>query len=156
MQEEKDTFGMADEDWDIYRGIQKDGGLSEEEDEDEQNLIELEEQIAEMDPRFSNLVYNTTSQPTAEDYQIRLWADRFKGAEILFQPSIIGLENAGLSEILDNILKFLSKEQKIKMLSYVLLMGGNSQIQGFDKRILAELTMLNPSDTRINVVKSYD
>ncbi len=30
---DKDTFGMADEDWDIYRGIQKDNYSEEEEDD---------------------------------------------------------------------------------------------------------------------------
>jgi len=68
-------------------------------------LTELEEKIAEMDPKFSNLIYNTAHQPTAEDYQIRLWSDRYKGSEILFQPSIVGLENAGISEILENIMQ---------------------------------------------------
>ena len=37
-----DDFGMADEDWDIYREIQKDG-FSEEEEEDQGNLAELED-----------------------------------------------------------------------------------------------------------------
>ena len=31
--EEDDNFGMADEDWDIYRGIQKDGYSEDEEDD---------------------------------------------------------------------------------------------------------------------------
>ena len=42
---------MADEDWDIYREIQKDG-FSEEEAEDQGELAELEDQIADMDPKF--------------------------------------------------------------------------------------------------------
>ena len=58
---------MADEDWDIYRGIQRDG-YSEDEEDDQQALAELEEQIAEMDPKFSNLLYNTNHMPTAEDF----------------------------------------------------------------------------------------
>ena len=37
-----DDFGMADEDWDIYREIQKDG-FSEEEEEDQGSLAELED-----------------------------------------------------------------------------------------------------------------
>jgi hypothetical protein len=42
--------------------------------------------------------------PTAEDFQIRLWADRYRGSEILFQPSIVGLETEGISEVLENLL----------------------------------------------------
>ena len=44
----------------------------------------MEEQIADLDPKFANLLYNTSTQPTAEDYQIRLWTDRYRGTEILF------------------------------------------------------------------------
>ena len=109
-----------------------------------------------MDPKFSNLLYNTHHQPTAEDFQIRLWADRYKGSEILFQPSIVGLENAGLSEILENIMHTMSKDQKNAILSYVHLTGGNTKVEGFDKRIESELRMMNSVGTNINVVRAYD
>ncbi|CDW79283.1 actin-related protein 5 [Stylonychia lemnae] len=153
--DESDNFGAADEDWDIYRGIQKDG-YSEDEEDDQQVLNELEEQIADLDPKFSNLLYNTSAQPTAEDYQIRLWSDRYRGTEILFQPSIVGLENAGLGEILENIMNGLNNEQKAKILSHVLLTGGNTQVPNFERRIEAELRMINKAGLKINVVKSYD
>ena len=65
--DDHDMFGAADEDWDVYRGIQKDG-YSEDEEDDQQALNELEEQIADLDPKFANLIYNTSKQPTAEDY----------------------------------------------------------------------------------------
>lgn len=58
---------MADEDWDIYREIQKDG-FSEEEEEDQTNLAELEDQIADLDPKFQLLLYSTKKMPTAEDF----------------------------------------------------------------------------------------
>jgi hypothetical protein len=37
-----DDFGITDEDWDVYREIQKDG-FSEDEEEDQNNLAELED-----------------------------------------------------------------------------------------------------------------
>jgi hypothetical protein len=40
--ENDDNFGAADEDWDVYRGIAKDG-FSDEEEDDQQALNELEE-----------------------------------------------------------------------------------------------------------------
>jgi hypothetical protein len=43
----------------VYRGIAKDG-YSEDEEEDQQALNELEEQIADLDPKFANLLYNTS------------------------------------------------------------------------------------------------
>ena len=46
-----DDFGMQDEDWNIYREIQKDG-FSEDEEQDQADLGELEDQIADLDPKF--------------------------------------------------------------------------------------------------------
>jgi len=61
-----------------------------------------------MDPKFTLLMYSTNKMPTEEDFQLRLWSDRYKGSEILFQPSIVGLENAGLSEIFENFMAMTS------------------------------------------------
>lgn len=116
----------------------------------------MEEQIAEIDPKFANLIYNTSKQPTAEDYQIRLWSDRYRGSEILFQPSIVGMENAGLSEILENILSPVSQAIREKILRCVFITGGHTKVPGFDKRIKQELTMINRAGTPINIVKCFD
>lgn len=62
-----DDFGMEDGDWDVYRMIQKDG-YSEDEENDQADLAEVEDQIADMDPKFSILLYSTNKMPTAEDY----------------------------------------------------------------------------------------
>jgi actin-related protein 5 len=95
--------------------------------------------------------------PTEEDFQIKLGTDRYKGSEILFQPSIVGLECESLPEILENILFHYAKQnQKQKLLDFVLLSGGNTLVQGFDARVKQELVMLNPSQTPINVVRAFD
>ena len=44
----EDTFGMKDEDWDVYRGINK-VNVNEEEEEDNNLLNEVETQIIEFD-----------------------------------------------------------------------------------------------------------
>lgn len=62
-----DNFGQDDDDWDVYREIQKDG-LSEDEEDEQNNLNELEEQIAGMDPKFGLLMYNSTKMPSEEDF----------------------------------------------------------------------------------------
>ena len=48
----EDTFGKSDADWEIYRGISKDV-LSEEEDEYQQQLGDLEELISAADPSMN-------------------------------------------------------------------------------------------------------
>jgi len=62
-----DDFGVTDEDWDVYREIQKDG-FSEDEEDDQNNLAELEDQISEMDPKFSLLLFSSKKMPTSEDF----------------------------------------------------------------------------------------
>ena len=126
-----------------------------------------------MDPKFQLLLYSTNKMPTAEDFQIRLWTDKFRGTEILYQPSIVGLESVGLSEIFETTLNFfgradarfrpqnpkdeiLCRDYRREMLSYVLLTGGNTLVPNFDNRIRQELRMLNPPEMPINVVKSFD
>jgi hypothetical protein len=45
-----------------------------------------------------------------------LWTDRYRGTEILFQPSILGMENAGLSEILEHVMNPLTQAQREQIL----------------------------------------
>ena len=124
-----DNFGQDDDDWDVYREIQKDDGGSEEEEENQVTLNELEDQIAEMDPKFGVLLYNSTKMPTEQDYQIRLSTERYRGSEILFQPSIVGLECEGIPEIFDNLSHQIGDcEARNKMLDFVLLSGGNTLV----------------------------
>ena len=69
--------------------------------------------------------------PTEEDFQVRMQVDQFRTNEILFDPSIIGVENAGISECLEIISKHVSDKEKRKLLQYVFLTGGNTKIKGF-------------------------
>ena len=108
-----DDFGMEDEDWDVYREIQKDG-FSEDEEDDQDNLAALEDQIAELDPKFNMLLYSTNKMPTADDFQVRLWTDRYRGSEILYQPSIVGLESEGIQEILENTLNYFGRPRGLR------------------------------------------
>ena len=90
MAQKKDTtddnFGVDDDDWNVYRDIQKDR-FSEDDDDDHAALTEVEEKIAELDADFNLMLYQQGGgqrPQNAEDYQIRLWSDRYKGAELLF------------------------------------------------------------------------
>ena len=124
-QEEKanqapDNFGADDDDWDVYREVRRGDQNSEEEAEDQVALQELEDQIAEMDPKFGLLLYSSTKAPTESDYQVRLQTERYRGSEILFQPSIVGLESEGITEILENIITQLgSCAERLELLSNI-------------------------------------
>lgn len=155
LDQSKDTFGMDDNDWNVYKDIQK-NNFSEDEEDDQQLLNDLEEKLTELDSEFNQILYQVGpsghQRPVqAEDFQIRLWADRYRGSEILFQPSIVGLECAGLTEAIETIFSQLSRDQLKRMLGNVVILGGNSKVPGFDSRIEKELRMMTPSDLQINI-----
>jgi len=151
----EDMFGANDQDWDMYKDIQKDGFIKDEED-DQQELLDIEDQIAEIDPSFNLLLYQAgqagNRPSTEEDFQIRLWADRYKGSEVLFQPSLIGSDCAGVSESLETIFNQLSRSQIKQMMENVVILGGNSMVAGFDRRIKSELVMLGNYQDQLNIL----
>ena len=154
---EEDDFGINDEDWQVYKTIAKPGYEEDDEEEDLQALDEINEKIAEVDPNFRCLYHEAEQKELgAEDFQLRLSTDRFRGAEILFQPSIIGNEYAGLTEVLENTFHLYQEDQRQQLSSFVLLTGGNMKIHYIDQRIKAELQMMRPQGSILNVVKAFD
>lgn len=49
---------MDDNDWNVYKDIQK-NNFSEDEEDDQQLLNEIEEKLTELDPDFSMILYET-------------------------------------------------------------------------------------------------
>nr|CAD7455240.1 unnamed protein product [Timema tahoe] len=84
-----DNFGMRDEDWDVYKVINKECGDSDS--DEEQKLLELEEVLRRNDPEFegSALGRASSSADTAETYQLHVGIERIRAPEILFQPSMV-------------------------------------------------------------------
>ena len=69
-------------------------------------------------------------------------AQQIRAAEILFQPSMIGVEGDGLSScIRSSISKCASNEQLSvdEMFSHILLTGGSSRFKGLSDRLKKEL-----------------
>jgi hypothetical protein len=109
-----DDFGLNDEDWEIYRGIGR-HNISEDEEEDQNQLNEIEAQIMEMDSNYYkyNENYININNNSLLNKYLFLGVDQFRGNELIFRPEIIGVDQAGIIEIILNILKLMNlKEQK--------------------------------------------
>ena len=52
-------------------------------------------------------------------------------------------------------MKLLLKEEKARILSNIIIQGGNSLVPGFDQRIKRELITLNTFDANINIVNEW-
>lgn len=166
----EDTFGARDEDWQLYKMMSRD--YDDEDDsfeEDEAELARVTTRLQEIDQTF---VAKTDMEPlpgtlelpwlrplTAEDYTVTLGVERFRCPEILFQPSMIGIDQAGLDEMAGVSLRRLSTkdaELKNRMCNSILILGGSSLFPGLDSRLEAGIRKIRPYLSPLKVVRSLD
>lgn len=79
-----------------------------------------------------------------------------QAVEILFQPSMVGFEEAGLSEILENVFSCYPENVQNELAKNVFITGGNTSYPGFKERIESELMKMRPFNSLINVTMSND
>lgn len=129
---EEDTFGQDDDDWAIYREISREDE-SDEEEEIMSELNQYESLLLQYDPDFlPEHAYENMSSPTntlmhllsrgvyppydpldmEQSYQLHVNVERSRVPEVLFQPSIIGLDQAGLVETVNDIVKTFDINQR--------------------------------------------
>lgn len=174
-----DTFGADDADWSVYRTIATGEGSDDEEEEDlNKNLKEIEGQLLKYDPTFTEdstreaqtdwtkstlhaflhgpYPYDPESQ--REVNQLHLNVERIRVPEVVFQPTIAGLEQAGIVEIASNILteRLADSPYRDDVLKDIFLTGGNTMFQGFEERLRNELRAVLPAEQQTRVRKAGD
>ncbi|CAN6640663.1 actin-related protein 5 [Trichomonascus vanleenenianus] len=173
-----DTFGANDEDWMVYRDITKE--VDSEAEEDEQRLVEkLHQQLNEHDPEFRIDEYAREAgaidwrdsvinmflrgprefdhESQAQAHQIHLNVERIRVPEVMFQPSIAGIDQAGIMEIADDIIlrRFPGGiTQHSDLTQNIFLTGGLANFEDFDARVHRELRALLPVGTPIKVTRA--
>ena len=86
-----------------------------------------------------------------EWYQLHLATEQIRISEILFQPSIIGHEQAGISETIEFILKKFSPSIQQKLVSNVFLTGSLARLPGIKARLEKDLKEMRPFESTFNV-----
>lgn len=172
-----DNFGADDADWGVYRTV-ADGSDDEEEEDPSAMIKSVEAELLKYDPEFTenhtleaqsdwtkSLVHAFLRGPYPFDpesqrdiHQIHLNVERIRVPEVVFQPSIAGIDQAGIAEIAADIvnLRFSSPEDQKKLLSDVFLTGGNTLFQGFDERFRKELRGLLPVEAELKMRRATD
>lgn len=151
----EDTFGQNDDDWMVYRSINKDAGDSDSEKEQEE-LNELENLLKKHDPDFSKRFGGKpeTAVDWAEYYQLHLGVERIRVPEIVYQPSLLGIEQAGISETIDFILNHYSTDLQTALVQNVFVTGGNTKFPNFQERLERELLAIRPFQSTFRVFKA--
>ncbi|CAM1511348.1 Fc.00g088610.m01.CDS01 [Cosmosporella sp. VM-42] len=173
-----DNFGANDDDWGVYRQIAV-GDNSDDEQEEEDlhsSLKNLEQDLLRYDPDFDyehtheaqsdwskSLLHAFTRGPRpfdassqAELNQIHLNVERIRVPEVVFRPSIAGVDQAGIVEIAGDILtqRLAGMPARDDFLRDIFLTGGNTLFQNFDERVRDGLRALLPADSPLVVRKA--
>lgn len=82
---------------------------------------------------------------------IALGAERFRAPEILFHPSIVGLEYPGIHELLAYSINRADLDLRMTLFSQIVLSGGSTTFTGFGERLLNEVRKLAPKDIKIRI-----
>ncbi|XP_043213325.1 actin-related protein 5-like [Amphibalanus amphitrite] len=135
-----DTFGARDEDWDVYKAINVDGGDSDSE-ADAEELTEVEGRLRQLAP---DLAWCQPAAGGAQPHQIQLGTEPLQTAEILFQPSMLGLDQAGLAETIQFVLSKYPAESQQRLAGNVFVTGGVSNVPGLRQRLEHELRQMRP------------
>jgi centractin len=83
--------------------------------------------------------------------KLQLGAERFRAPEVLFQPSLIGSECPGVSELLHQTVMAADMDLRKTLFGAVVLSGGSTLFPGFGDRLLNDLRKLAPADMKIKI-----
>ena len=174
-----DNFGANDDDWGVYRQIATGEGSDDEEEEDlGMSLKTLEAELLKYDPDFTDqhtfdaqtdwtksLVHAFLRGPRpfdpksqAEAYQIHLNVERIRVPEVIFQPSIAGVDQAGIIEIAADILthRLNGVGNPGDFLKDIFLTGGSSLFKNFDERLRDGLRAALLADSPLVIRRASD
>lgn len=87
----------------------------------------------------------------AEYHQLFLGTERIRAPEIVFQPSLIGEDQAGVAETMQYVLERYPKEQQAILVQNVFLTGGNTMYPGLKARVQKELLEMRPFQSSFQV-----
>ena len=175
-----DDFGANDEDWGVYRTVATEPASDDEEPEEdpiaalravESELLQFDSDFSEKDTleaqndwtkslmhAFLRGARPSDPESQREANQIHLNVERIRVPEVVFQPGIAGVDQAGLVEIIEGIVmsRFSDSVQQKALLKDVFLTGGNTSFQSFEERLAGELRAVLPSDFPTHVRKASD
>ncbi|KAH7386176.1 hypothetical protein BKA64DRAFT_135419 [Cadophora sp. MPI-SDFR-AT-0126] len=174
-----DNFGANDDDWGVYRQIATGDGSDDEEEEDlGVTLKTLEADLLKYDPDFTDqhtldaqtdwtksLMHAFLRGPRpfdmksqGEAHQLHLNVERIRVPEVVFQPSIAGLDQAGIVEIAADILtqRLSGVGGQDAFLKDIFLTGGSSLFLNFDERLREGLRAYLPAEAPLNVRRAKD
>jgi actin len=79
-------------------------------------------------------------------------AERFRCAEVLFQPSLIGKEYEGVHKLTYDSIQKCDIDIRKDLYINIVLSGGSTMFPGIDKRLEKEMVALAPASAKVKIV----
>ncbi|KAI0509763.1 actin-domain-containing protein [Xylaria bambusicola] len=108
--------------------------------------------VRDYDPAQASRAKRVAVGESSEDV-LTLRNERFTIPEILFNPSDIGMRQPGIPELVLESLRCLPVGLWPGLLANILVVGGNSLLEGFTKRLHEEITKLVPDSCIVRVMR---
>ncbi|KAG8068517.1 hypothetical protein GUJ93_ZPchr0005g14291 [Zizania palustris] len=83
---------------------------------------------------------------------ITIGSERFRCPEVLFQPSLVGMESPGIHEATYNSIMKCDVDIRKDLYGNVVLSGGSTMFPGIADRMSKEITSLAPSSMKVKVI----
>ncbi|XP_054720695.1 actin-related protein 5-like [Uloborus diversus] len=115
----------------------------------------LDEILSEYSREFSKCETNFSFN-FAEYYQLHLGLERIRVPEILFQPTMIGVEQAGLAETIETVLARYNASDQQKLAENIFVTGGCAGLPFIRERIEAEVMAVRPFQSKFKVFLAED
>ncbi|KAF7694686.1 actin [Cucumispora dikerogammari] len=84
--------------------------------------------------------------------KISIFSEKFKSAELLFNPSLRGFESPGVHEMIYNSIMSCDIDLRKELYKNIVMSGGSTMIKGLPERMKAEVKALAPESAEVNII----
>ena len=83
---------------------------------------------------------------------ISVGTERFCCPEVLFSPSMLGLDSPGIHELIHSSVKQCDKDKRKSLFANVILSSGNTMFRGIANRMRKEMSAITQSGVRLRIM----
>jgi len=91
-----------------------------------------------------------------DGHRVQLDAERFRAAEVMFDPTIAGTEYRGVHQLVSDAISLVDIDLRRPLCGQIFLSGGSTLFRGFGERLLREMRTLLPPDVRIKLTAPHE